>query len=442
MTGKTRVLGALASCYRQTGHRIVAVAPTGRAARELGHATAAPALTLHRLVADLDRSGGFAPGTVVLLDEAGMAPTRQTAALLAYAEHAEAKLIAAGDAGQLPSAQAGGWFHAVAREQGGVHLREVMRQRDPRERAALEALHDRHPDAYLDYKQQQRAVRVHPREEDALAELLREWDQARAEHGLAGSVMIAGDNATRTLLNTQARAALKRDGTIAVAGVEIAGTEFCVGERVIARRNDRHRDIDNGTCATITKIDQLTGVLTVKPDNGGPRVLDADHIQHAYALTGHGAQGATVEWAAVVGRPTVHRRMGVHRPFTCPHPHPAARDRRTTDRTPRARSIRAVRTPPTPVQALNYTRAAMKRPEAEQLALEHIEPQELPTSTPATTLRLPLGDLAEAGAERAQDAAGDLQSDDKPARPPPPEPDWRAIQRARDSIERGLSIHR
>jgi conjugative relaxase-like TrwC/TraI family protein len=431
-TGKTRVLGALAGCYRQTGYRIVGVAPTGRAARELGTATRAPTVTLHRLIADLDRSGGFTQGTVILFDEAGMAPTRQTATLLAHAEQAGAKVIAAGDAGQLPAVQAGGWFAALTRELGGVQLREVMRQRNPNERAALEALHDGDPDAYLAFKQQQRALRVHAGERDALAMLLREWNQARTEHGLAGSVMIARDNATRALLNEGARAALKQDGTVASDGVTVAGREFCVGERVIARRNDRYHDIDNGTCATITAIDQLTGALTVEPDGAGRRVLDAAyvaaHVEHAYALTGHGAQGATVEWAAVIGLPSE---------FTAEWAYTALSRARTQTRLhviaeqPSARREREQYAPPEPTptlkQALDATRAAMKRPEAEHLALEQAAP---------------LAEQAEAGAEHAHDFTPGRQPDRRPTRPPPPEPDWRAFQHARESMTRGPSIQR
>jgi len=73
-TGKTRLLGALAGCYRQAGYQAVGVAPAGRAARELSEAIGAPAHTLHGRIAELDRSGGFGPGTVVLFDEAAMAP--------------------------------------------------------------------------------------------------------------------------------------------------------------------------------------------------------------------------------------------------------------------------------------------------------------------------------------------------------------------------------
>ncbi len=65
--------------------------------------------------------------------------------------------------------------------------------------------------------------------------------------------MIARDNATRELLNERARQLLLRDGTIAAEGVAIADHEFRVGDRVIARRNDRHRDIDNGTLGHVAR---------------------------------------------------------------------------------------------------------------------------------------------------------------------------------------------
>jgi ATP-dependent exoDNAse (exonuclease V) alpha subunit len=62
------------------------------------------------------------------------------------------KVIAAGDAGQLSSVQAGGWFAALNRATPGPALRQVIRQRDPNERAALKALYEGDPDRYLDHK--------------------------------------------------------------------------------------------------------------------------------------------------------------------------------------------------------------------------------------------------------------------------------------------------
>jgi conjugative relaxase-like TrwC/TraI family protein len=171
-TGKTRVLAALARVYETAGYRVVGVAPTGRATRELADAAGIAGCTIHRLVADVEESGGFAGRTVVLFDEAGTAPTRPSAALFAQAQRAGAKVIAVGDSGQLPSVAAGGWFAPLTDLLGGPQLREVMRQRDHAEREALQQLHDGDSDLYMELKRDRGDLAVHQHEAHALAAAL------------------------------------------------------------------------------------------------------------------------------------------------------------------------------------------------------------------------------------------------------------------------------
>ena len=90
-----------------------------------------------------------------------MKPARRRPAPLPRSLHAEragAKVIAAGDGGQLPSVAAGGWFAAIARELGGPELRQVVRQRDRNERDALESLHDGDPEPYVAFKREGRVA--------------------------------------------------------------------------------------------------------------------------------------------------------------------------------------------------------------------------------------------------------------------------------------------
>jgi hypothetical protein len=58
---------------------------------------------------------------------------------------------------------------------------------------------------------------------------------------------------------------------------------------------------------TVIAVDPTEKELVVRTDGGARRRLDApymaEHLQHAYVLTAHAVQGATVEWAGVVGRP-------------------------------------------------------------------------------------------------------------------------------------------
>jgi AAA domain/TrwC relaxase len=180
-TGKTAMIAALAQAYQDQGYRVIGTAPTARAARELRSAAGVPAGTMHALLAELDRTGQFSERTVLVIDEAGMAPTRPAAAILAHAERSRTKIIAVGDPGQLASVQAGGWLGALDDRHPGPRLRAVIRQQDPAERAALEALHDGHPEVYLDHKQG--AITVHAEEQQAVEALVDEWDAARQEHG-------------------------------------------------------------------------------------------------------------------------------------------------------------------------------------------------------------------------------------------------------------------
>jgi ATP-dependent exoDNAse (exonuclease V) alpha subunit len=282
---------------------VIGAAPTGRAARQLREVAQIPAGTMHALAGELERTTGFPPRTVLVLDEAGMAPTRLTAALFAHAEKAGAKAIAVGDPGQLGSVEAGGWLAAISRRQPGPALREVVRQRDHQERAALEALHDGDPSHYLAHKRD--AITVHGTEAAALQTLVEQWHRARLEHGPGKAVMIARDNRTRELLNQAARERLRSTGALPPRETPIGRRGYAPGDRVITRRNDRRLDVDNGTISTVVEADVYG--MRLRTDSGERRWLGrdyvAEHVEHAYAVTAHGAQGATFTWAGVIGRP-------------------------------------------------------------------------------------------------------------------------------------------
>jgi len=371
-TGKTTMLRTLAETYTQAGYRVIGAAPTARAARELREVAGVQAGTLHALAAALKRHGRFKPGTVLLVDEAGMAATRVSARVLAYAERSGVKVIAVGDSGQLASVEAGGWFAALDRARPGPALRDVIRQLDPAERAALTALHDGDPDTYLQHKADD--ITIHATDGDAHVAAVDQWVERRAEHGPAGVVMIARDNTLRDQLNTAARARLLADGHLAGA-VRIGGREWAVGDRVITRRNNRRLNVDNGTIATITNVTPNGGVQ-ISTDTGQHRTLDAgyvaDHLQHAYAITGHSSQGATVHAAIVVGRPDEFTRDWAYTALS------RASDQTTlhliADHTPDNVERSGYAPAPAnrePADILDALTRAMRRGSDQRLALEH-----------------------------------------------------------------------
>ncbi len=304
-TGKTYTAGVLRQVYEGAGYTVLGVAPTGRAVRELTEEAGIPTRTLDRLLLDLEQLGDTLPeGSVLILDEAGMAATRPSARLLEAAEHRGVKTIAIGDPGQLPSVQAGGWLGAVGRALGAQLLTEVMRQRDPAERRALGALHDGHPQRYLDWAERNTRIETFSDPASACEQALAEWAPAAATAGPAHTVMIARDNETRDRLNQGAREL--RRGLGALGEERSYGpVEVAVGDRVICRRNDGQLDVDNGMRGTVRHLDPDR--VMIDTDGGLVRELPAayvaEHVEHAYSLTGHGMQGGTIEGAVVVASP-------------------------------------------------------------------------------------------------------------------------------------------
>ena len=317
-TGKTFTAGLLAEAYAAGGFRVLGAAPTARAVRELTEqAGIGHAWTLTRLALDLDADhGGFGAGPMVLiLDEAGMASTRETARVMAHARAAGVKVIAIGDSGQLSSVQAGGWLGSLTRRLGSHELREVMRQRDPRERQLLSHVRRGDPTNYINEKAAHRQVHIYA--DDAQGQgggehaAIAIWRERQAACPWGQAVLIVRDNQRRDRLNALIRTEPKRDGRLGES-IHIAGYEFAVGDRVVARRNDRERAVDNGMRGTVIAVDPTEKDLVVRTDAGAQRTLDAayvaEHLQHAYVLTAHTIQGATVEWAGVVARPEDYTR--------------------------------------------------------------------------------------------------------------------------------------
>jgi AAA domain len=385
-TGKTFTAGLLAEAYTAAGFRVLGTAPTGRAVRELTEqAGIGQACTLARLALDLDGDDrGFGSGRAVLIvDEAGMASTRETARVMAHARAAGVKVIAIGDSGQLSSVQAGGWLGSLTERLGSHELREVMRQRDPRERQLLAQVRRGDPTDYTAEKAARGQLQIYAGDARRTAagehEAVAAWRERQATCAWGQAVLIVRDNDRRERLNALIRAELVRDGRLGES-VHVAGHEFAVGDRVVARRNDRERAVDNGMRGTVTAVDPNEKDMLVHTDGGAQRRLDApyvaEHLQHGYVMTAHTMQGATVAWAGVVGGPEDFTRNWSYTALS------RAREptelfildtqtERELDRAEVAPSqARGLRDERTPIQRLE---AAMRCRDDEDLALDRLE---------------------------------------------------------------------
>ena len=153
-TGKTRMLDRARTLAEQKGWRMAGLAPSASAVQTLAAESGIESETLQRFLA---RNAGVAEGrltkkrtremraafakTVLVVDEGSLASTLQARDLLRIAgELRIPKLVLVGDAKQLDAVDAGKPFAQL--QQAGMKtavMDEIMRQRDPQLKAAVEA---------------------------------------------------------------------------------------------------------------------------------------------------------------------------------------------------------------------------------------------------------------------------------------------------------------
>lgn len=321
-SGKTVTLGTLAAAWAAwaaEGNAVIGLAPTAAAARvlreELGDSVAATD-TLAKLIHALrtgtavpDWVDALGPGSLLIVDEAGVAGTLDLAAVVGYAGERGASVRLVGDDRQLAAVGAGGVLRDIERTHGAVTLGEVRRftrsDGDPNRAEASASLALRRGDPaglgyYLDHG------RIHVG--DALTtadEAFAAWAADRAA-GL-NALLIASTNAQVRELNLRAQAMrLAAAAVPAERQVTLAdGTTVSEGDVIVTRRNDRRLALSatdfvaNGDRWTVTSV-RPDGELEVRHSRSRRRVTlpaeyVAEHVQLGYASTVHGAQGQTVD---------------------------------------------------------------------------------------------------------------------------------------------------
>jgi len=128
--GKTTSLEAAKEAWEASGYRVLGLAPTGKAARNLEDC-GIHSMTLHKfLYAQEQGREQISSKSVVVLDEAGMVDSRRFAELLAVIDKAGAKIVTMGDGNQLQSVEAGPAFRLLVDRIKHAILETIVRQKE------------------------------------------------------------------------------------------------------------------------------------------------------------------------------------------------------------------------------------------------------------------------------------------------------------------------
>lgn len=354
-SGKTTTLGALTSFWQRNVGPVIGLGPSATAGHTLGQALGVDCETTakwlyktsgdgarrraHRLAElQLDVAGGdystasvarrtqwdvvgeqrrwsFAPGQLVVVDEASLADTRALADLTLQAGAAGAKVLLVGDHLQRGSVDAGGAFAMLARRGPAAELTSLWRFAHPWEaRASLELRHGR-PSA-LDAYDAHGAFSAGAHDamvDQALDAVASARDQGRT------AVLQAADNRTVRELNTRAHADGVLAGTVSREGLVLHdGLTAGVGDRIVTRHNQRRLAttrgyVRNGDLWDVTAI-HPDGSVRARPADMSttatvrlPAAYVAEHVELGYATSTARSQGITADETHTIAAPGMAR---------------------------------------------------------------------------------------------------------------------------------------
>ena len=367
--GKTTALAALADAFRRDGYVAIGAAPPGSPPRISTTRPASPAAPSTGSSPKRDSAEVSLGGACSWSTRQGW-PTRarSPACSSRSSTHRGRRSWSAIRPSFPPSARAASSPRSSSATAPSSSI-DNRRQRDELERKALALLRAGRSRDYLAHAAERGRLTVAASRTEAKAQLLADWWQP-ARTDLPGSVMIAYRRADVAELNAVARTLLDREGRLGRDRLRLDnGTEFAAGDRVLCPRNDRRLAVTNGSRGTVHTIDRDRNSIVVELDDNRrltlpARYLEAGHVSHAYALTGHKTQGLTVERAFVLaddqralkewGYVALTRSRHQTRLYTI-----------QTDLQPDAPPHR-----PEPADPLDRLAAALTRPAAETLALD------------------------------------------------------------------------
>jgi conjugative relaxase-like TrwC/TraI family protein len=301
-SGKTTALDAATTALEDAGYTVLGTATSGQAARTLGREANIEARTMRSLLTRLDHGRAVLDDrTVVILDEAGMTADADLARLVAAIDRAGAKLVLVGDHRQLSAVGPGGALAAMLdRHPAAVTaLTENLRQRDPAERAALDQLrHGSVPRALTFYATRGR-ITVEANRLMALAGMVTDWAADTADGH--DTIMVAYTRANVADLNRLARAEAHDRGRLTGPDlIATGGRPYATGDPVVLLAPNPCHGLVTSQRATVTTVDHDTQALTLLTDDNRHVTLtgghiDAEHLDHGYAITVHREQGATCD---------------------------------------------------------------------------------------------------------------------------------------------------
>ena len=276
-TGKTRTLSVIREEIEKHGYKVEGFAPTSRAARQLGE-SGVESETLQKFLARSANPDAQGQRHFYFVDESSLASTNQMRDFLARLGQQD-RVLLIGDIRQHQGVEAGRPFEQL--QEAGMRtakLDEIVRQRDPELKSAVEMLAKGQVSAALEALQQQGRVREIPNAEERIRTIAKAYAESPEK-----TLIVSPDNATRRELNVAVREELKANGSLApeertfrvlaqrsdMTGAERTwASHYEIGDIVRYARGSQAFGIEAGSYGKVVGVNSTTNQLSVEKSNG------------------------------------------------------------------------------------------------------------------------------------------------------------------------------
>lgn len=277
-SGKTSTLAVLRTAAEAQGYEVQGFAPTSRAARQLREAGIEAGTLQGFLAGSRANETRSDRARFYFVDESSLASTRQVREFLARLEKND-RVLLIGDTRQHQGVEAGRPFEQL--QQAGMRtakLDEIVRQRDPALKSAVELLARGRSAAALDLLQHQGRVQETPDPHQRIRAIARKYAESPAN-----TLIVSPDNASRRDLNRAVRTELKANGSLSqeehtfrtltqrqdMTGAERAwASRYDPGETIRFARGSKAAGIEAGSYAVVAAVEPAQNLLTVQKESG------------------------------------------------------------------------------------------------------------------------------------------------------------------------------
>jgi Ti-type conjugative transfer relaxase TraA len=305
-TGKSYVLGKLATISKASGIEVIGLAPTHKAKCSLEEVGYKNSYTVKGFLFKLYNNRiTLAKNSLIVVDEAAMVGNDDYGELLRVAASHNCNVILSGDERQLSSINRGGMFTSFAKDLGCYELSDIRRQKVAWGKEVASAFARGDTKLGLEVLLGQKRLLSSANKIVAIEDLLNKWHSS--PESLGDKLIIAIKNSDVDIINAAARALLKNAGVLSGTEYVVKNQDnnnkennnspcFMAGDRIVFKKSNKALGVNNGDFASLESLNP--SLFKAKLDNGKDIEFNPNEFsdfKHGYASTIYKAQGASIK---------------------------------------------------------------------------------------------------------------------------------------------------